>query len=65
MSNLLKRLLLGRGVLGELNTLGDVALEALVASLEELLLGGVGRADHVVGLLDTIRAQIGLSYPAD
>jgi hypothetical protein len=58
MSNLLKRLLLGRGVLGELNTLGDVALEALVASLEKLLLGGVGGADHVVSLLDAILAEL-------
>jgi hypothetical protein len=50
--------LLGRRVGDELDTLGDVALEALVASLEELLLVLVGRANGVVGLLCALRAEL-------
>lgn len=50
--------LLGGRVGDELNTLGDVALEALVASLEELLLVLVGRANGVVGLLCTLGAKL-------
>jgi hypothetical protein len=45
--------LLGRGVLDELNTLGNVALEAVVASLEQLLLVLVGAADNINGPLGT------------
>ena len=45
---------LGRRSLGELDTLADVALEAGVASLEELLLVVVGGGDSVVGLGGTI-----------
>jgi hypothetical protein len=44
--------LLGR-VQDELDTLGDVALEIRVASLEELLLVFVGAADDIDGLLST------------
>ena len=51
-------LLLGRRKLGELNTLGNVALEAGVASLEKLLLSSVGRSDNVLSLLDTILAEL-------
>jgi len=50
--------LLGRRVGDELDALGDVALEALVASLEELLLVLVGRANGVVGLLRALRAKL-------
>jgi len=50
--------LLGGRVGDELDTLGDVALEALVASLEELLLVLVGRTNGVVGLLCALRAKL-------
>lgn len=50
--------LLGGRVGDELNTLGDVTLEAIVASLEELLLVLVGRANGVVGLLRALRAKL-------
>lgn len=42
-----------RRVLSKLNTLGDVALEAIVAGLEQLLLVLVGAADDVNRLLRT------------
>lgn len=42
-----------RRVENELSTLGDVALETAVASLEELLLVVIGLADDVNGLLGT------------
>ena len=45
---------LRRGVLDELDTLGDVALEALVAGLEQLLLVVVCAADNVDRLLGTV-----------
>lgn len=47
--------LLRRRVLDELNTLGDVALEAVVAGLKQLLLVVVRAADNVDGLLGTVR----------
>jgi hypothetical protein len=51
--------LLGRRRVGdELDTLGDVALKSLVASLEELLLVLVGRANGVVGLLCALGAEL-------
>ena len=50
--------LLGRGVLDELNALGDVALEAVVGGLEQLLLVVVSTADNVNRLLGTV----GLKY---
>jgi hypothetical protein len=50
--------LLGRRVLGELNALGNVALEAVVAGLEELLLVVVGAADDIDGLLGTAGAKL-------
>ena len=56
--NQLANHLLGRRVGDELDTLGDVALEALVAGLEELLLVLVGRANGVVGLLCALRAKL-------
>lgn len=45
-------LLRGR-VLDKFDALGDVALEAVIASLEELLLVVVGAADDVDSLLST------------
>jgi hypothetical protein len=45
-------LLLGR-ILGKLNTLADIALEAIVASLEQLLLVVIGATDDVNRLLRT------------
>lgn len=45
--------LLGGRVRDELNTLGDVTLEAIVAGLKELLLVVVDAADNVNGLLGT------------
>src|SRR5690349_936982 len=50
--------LFSRRVLGELDALGDVALQAVVASLEQLLLVVVGTADDVDGLLGTARAKL-------
>ena len=50
--------LFGRRVLGELDALGDVALQAVVASLEQLLLVLVGAADDVNGLLGTAGAKL-------
>lgn len=50
--------LFGRRVLGELDALGDVALQAVVASLEQLLLVVVGAADDVNGLLGTAGAKL-------
>jgi len=50
--------LFGRRVLGELDALGDVALQAVVASLEQLLLVVVGAADNVNGLLRTAGAKL-------
>lgn len=45
--------LLGGRVRNEFDALGDVAVEAVVAGLEKLLLMVVGAADHVDGLLGT------------
>jgi hypothetical protein len=50
--------LFGRRVLGELDALGDVALQAVVASLEKLLLVVVGTADNVDSLLGTAGAKL-------
>lgn len=50
--------LLGRRVGNEVDALLDVALEAGVAGLEELLLVIVDRADGVVSLLGTLRAEL-------
>lgn len=50
--------LFGRGILGELNALGDVALQAVVASLEQLLLVLVGAADNVNSLLGSAGAKL-------
>lgn len=44
--------------LDELDTLADVALEASVTSLEQLLLVCVGAWDDVDGLLDTVWAEL-------
>lgn len=50
--------LLGGRVLGELNALGDVALEAIVAGLEKLLLVVIGTADDIDSLLGTTGAKL-------
>jgi hypothetical protein len=50
--------LLGRRVLGEVDALGDVAFQAVVASLEQLLLVVVDAADDVDGLLSTAGAKL-------
>ena len=50
--------LLGRRVLGELDALGDVALQAVVASLKQLLLVVVGAADDIDGLLGTAGTEL-------
>jgi hypothetical protein len=47
-----------RGVLGKLDSLRDVALETIVASLEKLLLCLVGAADDIDGLLSTAGAEL-------
>jgi hypothetical protein len=47
-----------RGILGKLNSLRDVALETIVASLEKLLLCLVGAADDIDGLLSTAGAEL-------
>ena len=52
-----ENLLSGR-VLGELDALRDVALQAVVASLEQLLLVVVGAADDIDGLLGTAGAEL-------
>tara|TARA_R110002003_G_scaffold48_30_gene4210 strand:+ start:14035 stop:14355 length:321 start_codon:yes stop_codon:yes gene_type:complete len=46
--------LLGRRILDKLDTLGDVALETVVACLEELLLVVVDAADNVNRFLGTV-----------
>ena len=46
--------LFGGRALDEFDTLGNVALEAFVASLEELLLMVVGTADDVDGLFGAV-----------
>lgn len=43
--------LLGGWVLDELDALGNVSFQAVIASLEELLLMFIGAADNVNGLL--------------
>jgi hypothetical protein len=50
-------LLCGR-VDDELDTLGDVALEVFVASLQEALLELIGRTNDVVGLLGTLGTEL-------
>jgi hypothetical protein len=50
--------LLLRRVLGELDTLRDVTLKAVIASLEELLLVVVGAADNIDRLLGTAGAKL-------
>jgi hypothetical protein len=47
-----------RRVLGKLNTLRDVTFEAIIASLEELLLVVVGAANDVDRLLGTAGTKL-------
>lgn len=49
---------LGRGVLDELDTLLDVALEALVALLQQLLLVLVGATKDVLCVLGAVRVEL-------
>lgn len=50
--------LFGRGVRNEVDTLGDVALQTVVASLEKLLFMVVDLADKINGLFSTADAEL-------